>query len=640
MLEAMYHKKTRRISPDGASVQVPVSEEGRGHEDRKPMWGKLSIDPIRIWLILLVLASVVSVFLTYVTITREGAAFEKATSHIIVLVVLNFICVLSLVGLVTKRLMRLVVARKQGLEGSRLQTRIVVMFSLVATIPAVVMGLFSLLFFYYGIQAWFNKRVSTAIEESVAVAQGYFDEHKKIIRADIIGMANDFNRESLKITTPQEFNKILSILAVVRKIPEAIVFQPLDKRILARTTFSYSLEFTLEDLGQDIIRRAALGELVILTSEQDDRVIALIKLENFFDAYLLVGRLMDSKIISHIESTEGAANEYQRLKSDISVMQIKFYAAFIIISLIILAVVVWYGIQFAAGLVRPVGALVAATEKIKKGDWDTRVEEGEQDDEIAVLSRAFNRMVDQLNAQRKEIVSIQTRAAWADVARRVAHEIKNPLTPIHLAAERLQRKYLVQIAEGDKSNFSRYTATIIRHVEDIGKMVEEFVNYARMPAPEFASHDISRLLKDIIFSRECANNNITYKVSLPQEAMMFTCDARQMHQVFTNIFKNAEESIAEKKLVSPSGFKGKIYVSLTGGKGHYVVTVEDNGKGFPSGLVERLAEPYVTTKAKGTGLGLAIVKKIIEDHKGDLIFENKPEGARVIIKFFNASGIE
>jgi two-component system nitrogen regulation sensor histidine kinase NtrY len=578
-------------------------------------------------------ASLFSVMATYLAITSSDNPFSDQPGAILGFIVIDLIFLLGLTAIIARVVVKLIIARRKGSVGSRLQTKIIVMFSMVAIIPSITMAIFSLIFFNYGIQSWFDNKVSTAINESVEIARLYLEEHKKIIGADIMGMAADLNRDAYNIRMiPETFSSKLAILASIRKLPEAIVFQRNSDHsaILARTNLSYSLEMILEELSDDVFNRARDGELVILTNDKDDRVIALLRLENYFDSYLLVGRFVDTKIINHIELTEGAANEYTKLRSDVSGVQIKFFLLFVTVALLLLLAVVWIGLIFALAIVEPVRRLISATQQVKEGDFTARVSEGPDDDEIATLGRAFNRMAEQLEHQRKELISAQRRSAWSDVARRIAHEIKNPLTPIQLATDRLKRKYYDELQ--DKELFLKYMDTITRSVNSIGNMVEEFVSFAKIPAPVFSDNDICELVRDVIFSREDSNLDITIDYKRPENPIILDCDASQISRVMTNLLKNAEESI-EEHMEKNEKLKGLIEVTLYEEDGKCVIEIKDNGKGFDEATLERITEPYVTTKSKGTGLGLAIVKKIIEDHNGELIFSNIKGGACVSLRF-------
>ncbi len=238
-----------------------------------------------------------------------------------------------------------------------------------------------------------------------------------------------------------------------------------------------------------------------------------------------------------------------------------------------------------------------------------------------------------------KLVSAQRTAAWADVARRIAHEIKNPLTPIQLSAERLRRKYIHEIAS-DPSVFEQCTDTIVRQVKDIGRMVDEFSSFARMPAPVMREEELIDLVKRAVFPQRIANPKIDYQISLPEGPIHELCDGRLIGQALTNLLKNAAEAIGSKaeKLEVESEedlFAGKIDVMLSESEDQFAIVVDDNGCGLPKDERHKLTEPYITTRVKGTGLGLAIVKKIMEDHGGELSLDDAPEtgGARVALTF-------
>jgi two-component system, NtrC family, nitrogen regulation sensor histidine kinase NtrY len=236
-----------------------------------------------------------------------------------------------------------------------------------------------------------------------------------------------------------------------------------------------------------------------------------------------------------------------------------------------------------------------------------------------------------------EAVANQRRAAWSDVARRIAHEIKNPLTPIQLSAERLRRKYLKDIVH-DRDIFINCTDTIIRQVNDLRRMVDEFSSFARMPRPVFREESVAEFIRQAIFLCELAAPNTTHEFVMPKSAIRMQCDSRQMGQAISNILKNAEEAIQQRR-DSGDDFTGKIITEIFSDGEKLKISIEDNGIGLPADLKERLTEPYVTTRPKGTGLGLAIVKKIIEDHFGTLVVSPAPETGAIVTMTFDLSAV-
>jgi two-component system nitrogen regulation sensor histidine kinase NtrY len=237
-----------------------------------------------------------------------------------------------------------------------------------------------------------------------------------------------------------------------------------------------------------------------------------------------------------------------------------------------------------------------------------------------------------------ELLSAQRKAAWSDIARRIAHEIKNPLTPIQLSAERLKRKYLRQITD-DPDTFTACTDTIVRQVGDIGRMVDEFSAFARMPAPALRPEDAAELAKQAAFLQQHAHPGIHYRLDIPEAPIELICDASQFNRAITNLMKNAAESINDR--LEEQAARGD--TDLTPGQIHLwmkpmddrlLIGIDDNGRGLPEHNRDRLTEPYVTTRSKGTGLGLAIVKKILEDHGGTLSLSDRDGGGAAVLVTF------
>jgi two-component system nitrogen regulation sensor histidine kinase NtrY len=230
----------------------------------------------------------------------------------------------------------------------------------------------------------------------------------------------------------------------------------------------------------------------------------------------------------------------------------------------------------------------------------------------------------------------QRRAAWSDVARRIAHEIKNPLTPIQLAAERLQRRYGSEITDGP--TFERLTGTIVRQVGDMRRMVDEFSSFARMPKPIFRRESLAEIARQALFLHEVAHPDIAFRLEAPEPSPALVCDRRQLGQALTNIVKNGVEAIQQKREEGRKGEEDEIVLTLSEGEGRVRIEVSDTGIGLP-GERGRLTEPYMTTRAKGTGLGLAIVKKIVEEHFGSVEFDDSPGGGTRVRLVFDPEAL-
>ena len=701
--------------------------------------------------LLLTVAALAAGVATYAALTESPALGGDAdTVNLLLNLDLAILLLLSLV--IGRRILRLWLRRRRGIAGSRLHAQLVALFSVLAVTPAIIVAAFSALVFYLGVQSWFSERVSTAINESLSVAQAYLAEHQQTLRADALSMANDLNREMPRLVDDSPFfNQMVSTQAILRGLSEALIFDR-SGRTLARSNLTFTLQF--EQISDNLLEQARQGDVVLLTNEADDRVRALIQLDRFVDTYLLIGRLVEPQVIGHMVRSQGAVAEYQQLESRRSTIQITFTLIYAVVAVLLMLVAVWIGLVFADTLVTPIGALIGVAERVRAGDLTARVEAPMKDDELGKLSRAFNRMTSQLESQQRELIeanrqldlrrrftetvlsgvsagvlgldentrinlpnrsatellglglealagqkltdvvpelsalmaqsrrrptklaegqviiqrgtvrrtllvriapervqgevrgyvvtfddvsellSAQRKAAWADVARRIAHEMKNPLTPIQLSAERLKRKYLKQI-ESDPETFVTCTDTIIRQVGDIGRMVDEFSSFARMPAPVIQTEDIANIVEQAVFLQRNAHHRIEFVISAPAERPMVPCDARLVSQALTNLLQNAVDAIAgAHEGTGGRKPKGRIDVGLAVDDQSTIVTVEDNGPGLPGEDRDRLTEPYVTTRSRGTGLGLAIVKKIMEDHGGRLLLADRDGGgARVQLVF-------
>lgn len=693
---------------------------------------------------ILAAAAIVAGLGTYAVFARAGAAGPDP-NVVLGILYLDFSLLLLLGVLVAYRMARLWVERRQGLAGSRLHVRLVVMFSLLTVAPTILVSVFSLVMFDFGIRSWFSERVSTAVTGSVAVAERYLEEHRQVIRGDVLAMANDINREApFLVNNPARFSQVLRAQAALRNLTEAVVFDNTG-RVLARTNLALAFDF--EPLPVEATTQAQLGEVVVLTTDTDDRIRAVVRLDRFVDAYLFVGRFVDAEILSYIARTKEAVDQFTELEGRRLDIQVTFIMIFAMVALLLLLAAVWIGLNLATRMVHPISELIGAAERISAGDLSARVSGPAEADEMGLLARAFNRMTRQLEMQRSELMSAnrqidarrrfteavlggvsagvigldaearinlpnrsaarllgvnaeslarrtlsdqlpemtellelgrknphrqseqqielkrgdrkitllarikaevtegrvsgfvvtfddisellsaQRMAAWADVARRIAHEIKNPLTPIQLSAERLKRKYLKQI-ENDPETFVECTNTIVRQVGDIGRMVDEFSAFARMPAPVMRKENLIDLIREQVVLQRSAKSGINFVFDGNQHPVELECDQRQIRQVLTNLLQNAIEAIetTESAGGAATGASHQISVTVSRDPHLIIVDVEDTGRGLPDKDRERLTEPYVTTREKGTGLGLAIVKRIMEDHRGSVSLTDREEG--------------
>lgn len=679
--------------------------------------------------------------LTPYTPTRAGLA---------ILLVGNLALVLTLGALIAWRLVRLWAERRSGRAGAKLHVRLVTWFSAIAVVPVILVAIFAAVTLNLGLEAWFSDRVKTALGSAVNVAQVYVKEHETSIINDVRYIADAIQSdpqlfdEGKHVRAGRLFAK-LGTVTQNRGLQAAYILDGKGK-ILGSSKLQ-SVKDPPPPRPSDI---AQARESVVLDTPDNGTVTALVRLQALNDAYLEVVRAVDPKVFGYYLRTKAAVGEYNRLDANRSEVALVFAALYAVVSLAVLLAAIWLGLWAANRMVRPISRLIDAAEKVSEGDLSAHVKVTGDDDELGMLGDAFNRMTEQLSAQRADLiaagrqidsrrrftetvlsgvsagvigldrdgritivnraaarlldaapedmegahyaevipelaglvrralgepvgraggevtlkrggktrslsvqvsgesraesfvvtfdditdlVSAQRTAAWADVARRIAHEIKNPLTPIQLSAERLKRKYSGEITT-DPETFQQCTDTIVRQVGDIGRMVDEFSSFARMPAPVMRRENAQELLQQAAFLQRVANPAISFVTDLPHDPVWFEGDGRLISQALTNVLKNAGEGIAAR-IAKGDDEPGRIAIALVVNSDTFSYRITDNGVGLPPEHRHRLTEPYVTTRAKGTGLGLAIVRKIIEDHGGDIALADAGDtgGAQVTLTF-------
>lgn len=687
----------------------------------------------------LAIAVAVAVF-TYFVVGAEPAT-ERLLSPLLValLLVANLVPGVALLVLLGRRIAKKRAARSPMGGGGRLHVQLVAIFSMIASVPMLLVVIFASLLFQYGVEFWFSDRARGMLENAAIVAQEFNSEYRTRVENNTIAMASDIVNylDEAPIDTPL-FQQGFAGQVYQRELSEAaiIVIKPgVGEQTLAMVDPYDRGEGSR--IKPALLERLRKGEPSIV-SDSGDRIEAVTRLPVNEEAYLWTARVVDPKMLAQSERAQTVSTDYKRLLERSRALQLQFNIALLVISLLIVGAAVWIALALADRLVRPVSDLVDAAQRIAEGDLSARVPQPVRQDEIGRLANAFNRMTQTIEEQtsalesrhafietvlsgvtagvisvdhdrnirlmnssaaallksapgeatgaaidglapelaelvgtgdRNEIVQLniggdartlavkvvrdeaghvltfdditqqlldQRRAAWSDVARRIAHEIKNPLTPIQLAAERLQRRYGKNVTD-EPSTFERLTETIIRQVADLRRMVDEFSSFARMPKPVFRQESLTDIARQALFLHEVAHPDIVFALEQGDAPHQIVCDRRQLGQALTNLVKNAVEAIeqvGENGKIPERG--GRITLSIcpdeTGKR--ITVCVADNGIGLPQDR-ERLVEPYVTTRSRGTGLGLAIVKKIVEEHFGTMQFADNPGGGTIICMTFD-----
>lgn len=700
-------------------------------------------NPLGFWIgLVIVVLSMISGLATYFILT--GLTPIVPRDEIVVAVLFtNVLLIVAMIAVIAWQALGLAKAWRARVAGARLHVRIVLLFSIIAALPAILLAVAATTTFSRSLDGWFSTRTREIVESSLDVANAYLEEHGQVIRTDIVNMAKDLDDavEELR-DKPEQFRSQLIAQAGLRDLPAAYVIDRQGKPILSAIE-DERLPYLPPPVT--VIEQAEAGNVPLLMPTNSYRVAAVTKLSAYPGSYLYVIRGVSPKVMGHLRRTQAGVAEYEELRRRRGGLKFAHGMMYTMISLTALLAAIWVGLWFAGRFVAPIRRLIAGAQQVSRGDLKVTLPIRRGEGDLRRLSQTFNTMTSELKTQRdalvtaneqlierrrfmeavlsgvtagvlgldrsnritlanrsaekllgisaetlvgqpldvaipefgpllahaedqgsrhrgqqqvklatngdertfavrvtreaesgeeqgivitfddiSELVSAQRTSAWADVARRIAHEIKNPLTPIILSAERIRRKYGKVITE-DRETFDKLTATIERQAGDIKTMVDEFASFARVPKPVMEPGDLRDAVQEpVILFRE-SHPNVSYDVKLPETPLQGMFDRRLITQAVTNLVKNATEAVQTAGEHAAPGWSGQIEASVRSVGDRFVIEVIDNGIGLPKQNRSRLFEPYVTTKGhKGTGLGLAIVQKIVEQHEGVLEATDAP----------------
>ena len=540
-----------------------------------------------------------------------------------ILLILDIALLVIFLLILFKKSYNLYNSNKNNRIGSKTTLKYISVFTLFTFIPSFFIAIFSLFIFNYGLQNFFNDQITKAVNNSYDVAKNYSEQNKKTVESDIYLMSFGLNRaSSLFYSNPERFKNILRSEKILRRIDDVFLIDSSSNIIFSDT----SIVNNFTNPSEEEIGKALEGIPVLITNEKENKTSALIKLNSLIDTYLYISRNIDPEIINYLKETELAVSFYYEVENKQLGIKITFAVIYILVVGLLLFISTIFAITFADRLTRPIINLISASKNISKGEFNIKVPEDEADEDFRILNKNFNNMIQRLKKQQDKLLVAARYAAWETVARKLAHEIKNPLTPIQLSIDMMQNKFYEKISEG-KNEFKNYLSTINRQIKDIEKLVNEFSSFARMPSPVFKKIDINVVVERAVnlYKMSSLNQILLFKPSLK---LTFNGDEEQLNRVFINLIKNSEDSLSEvrKKNVD---FKGKISIKIKHINDNIVVTLIDNGIGIED--TAKIMTPYFTTKKDGTGLGLPIVSKIISEHLGDILIKNNFPGVKIKI---------
>ena len=518
---------------------------------------------------------------------------------------------------------------KDGITSNK---KYITYFSLFTLIPSILISIFSLFLFSFALEKYFDKKVTTVVNNSYELAKNYVQDVRNKVEADIILIAFDTNKSAKFLNdNSNEYLRFLKTQKLIRNIDEIHIIDQ-DKNLL----FS-----NLDNLEKYVPPLDKALKLVL----EDDRPLkiinapenisaAIMRLQAFDNRFLYVVKYLDKNISNYLTESQEAINFYYTVEEKSTGIKISFAIIYLIVVTLLMFISITIAIRFSSRFFRSINNLIYASSAIGKGNLDIKVPEIKTDKDLEKLNSNFNSMINQLKSQQEKLIINERHEAWGNLARKLAHEIKNPLTPIQLTIDRITTKYLDQINNKDKSNFEENLKIIDTQIKQIGNLVNEFSDFARMPKPILNKNDLIQILNDNIKLASEFDKDITIKLKKNSLNVFFKSDKEQLSRVFFNLIKNSIESIKQKEEKN-GDFNKEISIEIGENNDHIFVTIIDNGEGFGvlKNNIKDILHPYFTTKKNGTGLGLSIVNKIINDHNGKIDFIPINNGAKVNITF-------
>ena len=569
-------------------------------------------------------------FVTFLTFIDKG--FLKLTDQNLQLLLTGNIFLLLLLFYVIFKEVNTSLKIDIDVSGSRANRKYITFFALFTLIPSILISLFSLFLLSFALNKYLDKKITTAVNNSYEIAKSYTEEIRTKTQSEIILIAYDLNKSvNFLNTNINQFKSFLNTQKLLRNMDEIHIIETdgslylttLENTSLYRPPLSEALDMVLNDKRP----------LKIINAYKNQSA-SIIKLENFEDKYLYITKYLDKKISQYLLESQEALNFYYTVLNKQTGIKISFVFIYLVIVSLLLFVSISIAIRFSSRFFRSINNLIVASANIAQGNLDITVPEIKADKDMEVLNKNFNSMIIQLKGQQEKLIINERHEAWESLARKLAHEIKNPLTPIQLTIDSLKSKYSSKLDVEKKEDFTKGLKIIGKQIKQIENLVNEFSDFARMPKPILKDNNLVSLVNDSIDLIKELDSNIFINLDTSSDNVILNSDSEQLSRVFFNLIKNSIESIQDKKLNNVN-FKGKIDIKLNNNASNIDFIIIDNGLGF--GLfkdnVKDILNPYFTTKEKGTGLGLAIVNKIINDHHGSIDFIPIEFGAKIHIRF-------
>jgi len=515
-------------------------------------------------------------------------------------------------------------------DGSKANKKYIAFFSLFTLIPSILISVFSLFLFSFALEKYFDKKITTAVNNSYEIAKNYVDDVRNKIESDTVLIALDLNKNvNIFYDNPTRFKNLLITQKFVRDVDEIHLIDSSGNLLLSTITNNKEFIPPNEKALEMVFNNERPLKII---NAPENKTAAIQKLSSHIDTYVYVVKFLDQKISNYLTESEEAINFYYTVEDKRTGIKVSFILIYIVIVSLLLFLSISIAIKFSSRFFRSISNLIFASQKIGQGNLQIKVPEIKTDKELEILNKNFNFMIDQLKEQQDKLILQERHEAWSTIARKLAHEIKNPLTPIQLTIDRLKNKYSSIVSSDEKNNFNDHLKTINKQINQIENLVNEFSDFARMPKPVMKKINLLNIITENIRLLNQIDTSIKINCLNHEKEYFFVCDGEQISRVFFNLDKNSIESIQEKASKNPD-FSKKIDIVIENKNGYITLTITDNGEGFSEENLSNILKPYYTTKKKGSGLGLSIVNKIINDHNSKINFIKQKIGAKIIINF-------
>jgi len=583
-----------------------------------------------IYLIFLFIITLSIGFLTFLTFIDKGF-IELSEQNLKFLLVLNIGLLLLLFVFIFLEI-RKAIKNDIDKDGLKSNKKYITYFALFTFIPSLLISIFSLFLFSFALEKYFDKKVTTVVNNSYELAKNYVDEVRNKVQSEIVLVAFDVNKSKKFLNdNTKEYKRFLKTQKLIRRVDEIHIIDA-KKRLLFSTLEDNETYMPPLDKALNLVLDDDRPLKIINAFE--NRSAAIMRLQNFEDRFIYVVKYLDKNISKYLTESQEAINFYYTVEEKSTGIKISFAIIYIVIVSLLLFISISIAIRFSSRFFRSINNLILASTSIGKGNLDIKVPEVKTDKDLEILNKNFNEMIRKLKDQQEKLIINERHEAWGSLARKLAHEIKNPLTPIQLTIDRLKNKYSSDLTEKNNDEFKENLKIINNQIKQIEKLVNEFSDFARMPKPIFQKNDLVIIMRDNIKLLQELDKTIKIDFKNNFKQILFSSDKEQLSRVFLNLIKNSIESI-QQKTEKVSNFNKNITIELNDLDSHISLIINDNGIGFKNLNIniKEILNPYFTTKKTGTGLGLSIVNKIINDHNGSIDFVSKVDGAIIKITF-------